>query len=505
MSFMGVDIGTSGCKAVAFDAGGNQLALAGREYPTLSPQHRWAELDPAGVIESCRDCIRETAFEVRSSDAVEALGISSQGEAFTIISAKGEYLINAMTSADARSRRQVEEFSDFFGKDRLYNITGHSPHTLFSLFKLLWIKENKPRLLQKADRIVCLGDLLTYELTGEYVISYSLAARTMLFDVNKLRWSASILEKSGLKAQMLSRPAPAYACAGTVRKETAEELGLGRDVVVAPGGHDQICGALGAGVTSGGSAAYSTGTVECITPVFDSLVLNSTMQESNLASYPYALDGLYTTVAFNPTGGSLLRWYRDNLGQWEIQQAERKGVDAYELILKEIPEEPTSLLVLPHFAPTGTPWFDPQGCGAILGLDLGTTRPQLVKAILEGVTYEMRLNAEALRRADIEIDQFRAVGGGAKSSKWMQIKADIMGRPVISMRVTETACAGAAMLAAKAKDTGKPLRQLAGDWARKGKTYRPRERFKKLYDERFKIYSKMYETLRPLKQEINLL
>ena len=171
MSYIGIDIGTTGCKGLVFGAGGEVLAGAYREYSLISPESGWYELDPVLVIDECRAVIGEVSAKVRDDDPVKAIGISSQGEAFTLLDGAGECLCNAMVSSDVRSHKQVEEFTCSFGHDKLYSITGHSGHTLFSVFKLIWLLENRGELVGRAKRFLCFGDLLCYRLTGKAVTS----------------------------------------------------------------------------------------------------------------------------------------------------------------------------------------------------------------------------------------------------------------------------------------------------------------------------------------------
>jgi xylulokinase len=304
---------------------------------------------------------------------------------------------------------------------------------------------------------------------------------------------------------MLSQPIEAGHVIGILTRRIADELGLNPNTRVVTGGHDQCCGALGVGVTGPDIAAYSIGTVECVTPVFEGCILNATMQQSNFATYPYTIEGLYTTVAFTTAGGSLLRWFRDTLGDYERQQAQLVGCDVYELLLKDVPPEPTSLFVLPHFVSTGTPYFDPSPLGAILGLSLTITKGELAKAILEGVTYEMKINFELLRKAGVNITQLRAFGGGAKSKVWMQIKADILNIPIATLAVSEAGCLGAAMLAAKACGGIDSLQECSLAWVKPVHVYEPQPARRQQYQERFEIYSHIYKNIKPLGARINKL
>ena len=206
---------------------------------------------------------------------------------------------------------------------------------------------------------------------------------------------------------------------------------------------------------------------------------------------------MYTTVAFSLTGGNILRWYRDQWGQDETRKAEKTGRDSYELLLEKIGKVPSPLLVLPYFTPTGTPYFDHDVYGAILGLKLTTTREDVLRGLLEGVAFEMRLNLEILARSGIHIDELRAIGGGAKSPSWTQLKADILNKPITTVRVTEAACFAAAMLACSSM-TEEPITSLVGRWVKTGEIIEPNRKNAKLYSERFKTYREIYPVLKKL-------
>lgn len=498
MSFMGVDIGMTGCKAIAFDVEGKVAASDYKEYPIISCSPGWAELDAKVVIDSCKKCIARVVSLVKSTDPVVSIAVSSQGEAFTVVDVKGDYLCNAMVSFDRRSQKQLSELTAQLSEEILYKITGHSPHTMFSLFKLAWMSENTPEVLEKADKIFCFEDLLGFELTGEAVIDFSLAARTMLFDIHKENWSQPILDKIGLKESLLPRPVPSGQIIGKIKRSLCQELGLSAETLVVAGGHDQPCGALGAGVIESHIASYATGTVECITPAFDKLLLNDTLRRSNLATYSHVVEGLYITLAFNLTGGNLLRWFRDKFGGEEVKEAGETEQDPYDLIMKQVAAEPTNIMVLPHFTATGTPYYDSNSAGAIIGLGLTSSRGQFIRALLEGVTYEMRLNIEILAAAGIEITELRTIGGGAKSDTWMQIKSDIIGLPVVSMQTSEAACLGAAMLGAIGCGELSSIEEVAKLWVKPKRTFEPCNKNIGLYNQRYDIYKDLYETIKPI-------
>ncbi|MHC4403331.1 MAG: FGGY-family carbohydrate kinase [Planctomycetota bacterium] len=496
MSYLGVDVGTGGAKAAAFDSQGRPLALAYREYPLLSEQPGWAELDSAEVLDACTEVIEEAARACRH-DPVRGLGISCQGEAFTPVGPGGEIMGGAMVSSDARAASIADQWSRQFGALRLYELTGHTAHPMFTLFKLLWLRDHRPKVWDSAERFYCFEELLHARLGLEPAISWPLAGRTMLFNVCAHQWEEEILSAIGLEASRLARTVPSGTVVDTIPASAADALGLPNDVLVVAGGHDQPCGALGAGVVRPGLAMYATGTVECITPAFDRPIFAEGLFRSNLCTYDHALQGMYTTVLFSLTGGNLLRWFRDEWGAAECQEARRTGADPFDLLIDRMASEPTGLVVLPYFTPSGTPYFDAHVPGAILGLRLTTTRAEVLRALLEGVAMEMRLNVDILEQAGLPVDQFRAIGGGAKSPALTQLKADVLGRPVTTLAVTEAGCLGAAMLACAAH-AGASLQDLVETWVQTTSVVEPDRRRAPVYSERFEAYKDVYPALKRL-------
>ncbi len=494
MNYLGVDIGTTGCKALAFDGEGRLLASAYREYPLHLTRDGGAELDSGLVMECCFQVIREAAAGA-GAGSVAALAVSSQGEAFTPLDSAGNPLHGAMVSSDTRSAAYIPQWLEEFGEDRLYRATGHTAHPMFTLFKLAWMRDQRPQVFAEARRFLCFEDLLGFRLGVDPAMGWPLAGRTMMFDVCRHAWDGEILERAGVREEQLARPLASGSVAGEVSDAAARDLGLRPGALVVTGGHDQTVGALGAGVTSPGVAMYATGTVECITAAMPGAVFSEDLRRANLCTYDHAAPGLYATIAFSLTGGNILKWFRDNFGQQEVLEAGRTGRDPYELLLEQAQDEPSSLMVLPYWTPSGTPYFDPDTPGAIVGLRLSTGRGELLRALLEGVALEMRLNLEILEGAECRVRELRAIGGGARSRFWNQLKADVTGRPVTRLDVTEAGCLGAAMLAASAH-SGTPVQELARTWVRTGETLEPDPEKAALYSERLEHYRRLYPTVK---------
>ncbi|CAN5501472.1 xylulokinase [soil metagenome] len=498
MSFLGLDVGTSGCKAVVFDRDGRPLACSFRDYAAVSPQPHWAELDSQKVGDACLEVIAEAASQC-PHDAVEGLAISSQGEAFTLLDAEGRLLANAMVSSDNRAIRQVHSCS--LDAAWLYEKTGHTPHPIFSLYKLLWLREERPAIWEKTARILCFEDYIHHRLGLDPAISFSLAARTMLFNVREECWDAEILAACGLSANQLSRPLPPGAEVGRLSGENCRRLHLASGAIVVAGGHDQVCAALGCGAVEPGIAALGSGTVECIAATFSKPILSPALRDANLCTYSHAAPGLFATLAYNLSGGNVLRWFRDEWGGQEVGAAAASGADVYDLLLALMPENPTALMVLPYFTGSGTPHFDNHTPAAILGLRLTTSRGEVLKAILEGLCFELKMNLRILESSGISVEELRITGGGAKTRRGIQIKADVFNRPVRIPEVTEAGCLGAAMLACATKGN-LDIQTLGARWVRCGEPISPDPGRARFYQERAALYEQTYFSLRTLSQKL---
>ncbi|MGI6456442.1 MAG: FGGY-family carbohydrate kinase [bacterium] len=495
MSLLGIDVGTTGCKAVAFNEEGKILATSYCEYPLHNPHPGWAELDSHQVWEDIKTCIAQTAAQTKD-DPVQALAVSCQGEAVTPVDANGDFLYNAIVSFDNRTEPYIKPWEERFGREHIFQVTGQPLASLFTALKLQWLHEHQPEVLKKASAILGFEDLVMYKMGIEPTTDYSLASRTMLFDLRRQDWDDQFLEFAGVRREQMPALKPSGTLMGTISDTMADELGLPRGVKVVTGGHDQPCQTLGAGVTEANVAAYGIGTVECIGPAFSDLLINDTMLKNNICCYYHACPGLYIALVYNFTGGSLFRWYRDILAGEENRRAMELGRDVYDVLTAEASEKPTDLFVLPHFTTTGVPHFDTRSRGVIAGLRLDTTKGEITRAILEGITYEMRQCVELLHQAGGEITMLRATGGGAKSSYWLQMKTDIMGIPIAVPSVSEAGCLGCAILAGSAIGTYSSIREAAENLARIETVFEPNEQFHRIYNERFEWYKDLYPSLK---------
>jgi xylulokinase len=488
---LGLDIGTTGCKASLFAQNGDLLARASREYAVDFPFPGWAEQDAERVWLLAQECIQQILAE-SGQRQVTAIGLSVQGEAVMPVNESGLALRPAILGMDTRTGEQNAWLVERFGSRRLFERTGMPVHTINTLPKLLWLKQHEPDLWRLASRFLLYEDFLINKMTDNAVISRCLASRTQLYDLTADHWSDEILAALELEPDRLAVIQPSGFPAGYMEVGLAKALGFSQPPLVTTGGHDQACGALGVGLVQPGLAVVSTGTAEVVEVTMSSPVINDVLYKGNISIYAHTVPGLYVSMTLNHSGGLLLRWFRDNFCQPEIEQAARTGHDAYDILLKNAPDSPTGILVLPHFSGSGTPTFDTLSKGAILGLTFATRKADLAKAILEGLTYELRINLDLLKNGGVEIKELRAIGGGAKSDLWLQLKADITGIPVLKPRVTEAASWGAAILGGVGAGVYPNPTQAVQATLQFEREFHPNPQSQAMYQKLFEQYQQVY-------------
>ena len=497
MRLIGLDIGTTGCKASIFDTDGTLLASASHEYAVDMPHPGWAEQDAEEVWRLAQEALRQAIAAV-GPQGIAALGLSVQGEAVMPVDEAGNALRPAILGMDTRTGEQNAWLRDRFGAKHLFQLTGMPIHTINTLPKLLWLKEHEPEIWARTHRFLLYEDFLIQKMTGQPAISRCLASRTQLYDLRQDGWSPEILGAIGLAPERLAPVKPSGTAVGRMRPGIAESLGLAEPPLVVTGGHDQACGALGVGLVRPGLAMVSTGTAEVVEVALPSPALNETLYQGNISCYTHVVPGLYLAMTLNHSGGLLLRWFRDTLCHVEVARAQSEGRDAYDLILAGASPDPSPLLLLPHFAGSGTPTFDTESKGAILGLTFSTSKADLAKAILEGLTFELRLNLDLLQAGGIAIDQLRAIGGGARSDLWLQLKADVTGVPVVAPAVTEAASWGAAMLAGVGAGRFADAQEAATSSVQLEKRFAPDQDRGAAYEARYNLYRQLYPAVAPI-------
>ncbi|WP_035172487.1 xylulokinase [Caldanaerobius polysaccharolyticus] len=492
-----LDIGTTACKAIVFDLEGRILAEQGKEYPIYQEKPTWAQQDPddwwGAAVSTVKGCIAS----LEDMPEIIAIGLSSQRETVVPIDREGNKLDDAILWMDRRAKGQAEELVDHYGRENLHRMTGMIPDSTFTATKLLWYKENRPEIIQKAYKFLQPKEYIAYKLTGECATDYSLASRTMMLDVKNRCWIKDIFDYIGVKEEQFPPIKYSDEVVGYVKDDVAPLMGIRSGIPVVVGGGDRQCEALGAGIF-GNRAMESTGTTTNVSMGTDVLV--DQVDERVIISC-HVLRGHWLIEQGMTTSGTINRWFRDNFCAMETSVAGEIGERDYALIDRELAMSSPGaggLVLLPFFMGAKSTRWNASARGALLGLTLNTKKRDIGRAILEGVAYEIRACLDILQSMGLSVDEIVAMGGGAKGALWNQIKADVCGRPIKVPAVTDAASLGAMILAGTgvgvfgdAKACSKRLNGIVKEYLPDGGNYR-------LYSKLYGIYNEIYKALEPI-------
>lgn len=481
MISLGIDIGGTGCKCVAFSDQGEQLALSYEEYPLAAGM---ANLPPEILMKSVFNAIRDCANQLPDKGEVTAITVSSFGESFVAIDEDGNALDDIRMYFGNSESAAFDALVEKVGSEKFMDICRILPDSSYSLAKMLYTKEIAPRPVWK---FLFIAGFLCYRLSGKAATDVSLACRSLLYDVKERCWSDELLGQANIRKDQLPEVVQPGTALGRILPEIAAGLGLPETTLVVIGTHDQIVNALGAGVQRAGDAVDTSGTCECVTPLFTEIPESPDFQRDNFACVPYLEGRGYVTYAYNISAGSVVKWYRDALA-YHLKQDERS---IYDVLNESAPTEPTDLMVLPFLQGMGgTPDVNPNMTGLIAGLTTQTRLPDIYRAILEGVTFEMRYNQERLAENGVTFQRLLACGGGARSKVWLQIKADILGCDIIPTQAEETGAMGSAILGLAAVLGVSPL-EIAPRFWKYGETIRPNNAHAEVYSRRYALYKQL--------------
>ena len=481
MISLGIDIGGTGCKCVAFSDAGVQLALSYEEYPLAAGT---VNLPPEILCRSVFHVIRACADKLSNKEDIAAITVSSFGESFVALDADGNPLDDIRMYFGNSESAAFDALVERVGAERFMDICRILPDSSYSLAKMLYTKEIAPRPVWK---FLFIAGFLCYRLSGKAATDVSLACRSLLYDVKERCWSDELLGQANIRKDQLPEVVQPGTALGRILPELAAGLGLPETTLVVIGTHDQIVNALGAGVHRAGDAVDTSGTCECVTPLFTEIPESPDFQRDNFACVPYLEGRGYVTYAYNISAGSVVKWYRDALA-YHLKQDERS---IYDVLNESAPTEPTDLMVLPFLQGMGgTPDVNPNMTGLIAGLTTQTRLPDIYRAILEGVTFEMRYNQERLAENGVTFQRLLACGGGTRSKVWLQIKADVLGCDIVPAQAEETGAMGSAILGLAAVLGVSPL-EIAPRFWKYGETIRPNNAHMEIYNRRYALYKQL--------------
>ena len=492
---LGIDIGTTGVKALLVNEEGEIAAAASVEYPLLTPRPNWAEQHPQtwweATVGATRGCLEKAQTETGKKIEVSAIGFSGQMHSSVFLGSRGEVLRPAILWCDQRTESQCREITEMVGSDRLVELTFNRALAGFTAPKILWLRENEPDVYSRVHRVLLPKDYIRYRMTGVFATEVSDASGTLLFQVAERRWSDEMLQALDIPREWLPECYESPEISGYVTKEAAEALGLAEGTPVVGGGGDQAAGAVGNGIVREGLASCVLGTSGVIfwysyKAVFDRL--------GRLHSFCHAVPGKWHLMGVTLAAGGSLRWFRDTLCQDEVREAKQRGIDPYEIIIEKaagVVPGAEGLLFLPYLAGERNPHADANARGAFLGLSLRHTKEHMARAVLEGVTMNLKDCIEVGKEMGVTATQMYLSGGGARSAHWRQIVADIFGIEVARIGVDEGPAYGAAILAAVGAGLFRSVEEAC--------TRLVRVVDARSFDtERAQVYQRLYELYHPL-------
>ena len=493
---IGADVGSQGMKTVLLDASGSVVASAYAAYDPRYPAPNWAEEQPADWEAALTATVQQVMQESGAQPPdVVALAMGSQVDGLVCVEEGGAVLRPAIIWLDRRATTQCDALEQYIRPSDLFHLTGANLDSSHVAPKMLWVRDNEPRIFERARYLLLPGSYMAYRLTGEAVVDYSNASSTLLLDVKQKSWSQRMLSITGLDEQRLGRVDGATSVIGPLTAEAAHRLGLTTNTLVAVGSGDEHAACVGAGVTSSSVVCDINGTAEPVcavatVPVFD----EGGLLETHCHADPHAW------LIENPgfvSGGSY-RWFLDALAPHERAGAERRGISAYDLLNGEAAQTPAAadgLIFLPCLSGAMTPTWNSDARGVFFGLSLAHGRGHMVRAILEGTAYGLKDNVDRMAEIGLNPQEIRAVAGGARGRLWLQIKADVTGKLVSVPRELETTALGAAMLAGVAGGLFADLREAASSAVGIASYVEPDPTHRQVYDDAYALYREVYDAL----------
>jgi xylulokinase len=439
VSLLGLDVGLSGCRALAVSVDGTVLADIGQGYESPADPEA-CESDVRSIWAAVAAVLREAAQRT-PSDPIAALAIASAGEAVVPLARDGGVLAGCLLDSAPGEQDVTRRLVADLGQDRLYDLTGQVSGRSHTLSRLAAFRHGQPEVYSSTWRFVLVGGLVAHLLGASTTCDYSLAGGTLCFDLHQKVWSREILAVSGLSSIKLPALAEAATPIGMISSRVAREFGLSPRVTVVLGGHDLTCLALGVGAAAHGMAALNLGSSVHVTPVFRATPLLSMMLREGLSVECHVVPDLLLADSYVRAGGAWLRWFSSEITPLEQREASRRGLSLYRMLLDEMPERPSPLLVRPPQDSHTT------RAGSIQGLTLETTRGELIKGMLEGVALQYAQVQHRLEGSGIGIDSYRATGGGSRTDSWVALYADVLGRRVERTATQQSTALGAAILA----------------------------------------------------------
>ncbi|MCX7049594.1 MAG: xylulokinase [Candidatus Sumerlaeota bacterium] len=495
---LGLDIGTSGTKALLIDAKGRIIASATQEYPLLSPKPGWAEQDPSDWWKATCATTKKVLAQSRVTPAdIKGVGLSGQMHGSVFMDKKGGVIRPALLWCDARTVAECAEINKRVGAQRFHQLISNPPLVGFTAPKIVWLKNHEPKKYAQVRHVVLPKDYVRYRLTGEILCEVSDAAGTVLFNVKKRQWCNEVLDALGIPREWMPETRESYDVCGTINAEAARLTGLKVGTPVVGGGADNTCGAIGSGVVVEGRVSASLGTSGVIFAPTNQLRVDKL---ERVHSFVHSTRHQWYLMGCMISAGMALRWYRDKVAMDEIALAKKEKRDVYDRFTEaasKIPAGAEGLWFLPYLQGERSPLNDPYARGCFIGLTFRHDRAHIVRAIIEGITFGMRSMLEVIKDLGTSVKEIRALGGGAKSPFWRQLMADIFGDEIAILQQEQGGAMGAAILAGVGAGIFGDFKETTDRFVKVARRLEPSKKLHAAYAERYEMFKELYQSLKP--------
>ena len=494
---LGIDIGTSSCKAAVFDKEGKVAASSTQEYPVSYPHTGWAEQNPddwwEGVSRAIRSLLENSGI---SPEEIVGIGVDGQSWSAVAVDSSGDVLCPTPIWMDTRSNDICQEVTARVGADRIFSIAGNPLQPMYTTPKVLWYERTMPEVYERIDRILQCNGFIVYRLTGAVTQDLSQGYGWHCFDMRNGVWDLEMAKELGIPAHFLPDIIPCDAVAGHVTAHAARQTGLLEGTPVVAGGLDACCGTLGVGVVQPGETQEQGGQAGGM-----SICMDQYHADPRLILGCHVVPGRWLLQGGTTGGGGAMRWFESEFcGEERLkkEQLQMSSLDQLNEAAAAVPAGSEGLVFLPYLSGERTPIWDPDARGVYYGIDFTKTKGHFARALMEGVAYALRHNLEVAESAGAGVEVLKAMGGSANSLLWTQIKADITGKK-IEVPSSDTATTwGACMLAGKGIGMFSSYEEAVRSTIRTQRVHEPDSSDEKAYEKGYRTYRALYENLKEL-------
>ena len=492
--FIGLDIGTSGVKALLIDEQGKIHSSATVEYPLYTPFPLWSEQEPEdwwkASVKVLQILVQQAGI---SAKEIRAIGLTGQMHGSVFLDNKYQVIRRALLWNDQRTALECQQITEAVGYDKLISITGNPALTGFQAPKILWLRNNEPASYARIAKVLLPKDFIRFKLTGDFASDCSDAAGTLLLDLKRRDWSMEVLNLLDIPAVWLPKVYEGSQVTGRLMPEIADLTGLPAGILVVAGGGDNAAAAVGTGIVRSGLVSSSIGTSGVIFAHSDALIFDG---KGRLHTFCHAVPGKNHLMGVTLSAGNSFRWLRDTFRNASATNG-TGGLDYGRLTSLAATVSPGSegLIFLPYLSGERAPHLDPFATGAFVGLTSRHTLAHMARAVMEGVVFSLLDSLEIMRKMGVPIQQVRAIGGGGKSELWCQMQADIFGCEVVNLEVEEGPAYGAALLGLAADQDGDMVSAISERCVKTRDSKMPLSKNVDIYQNYYGIYTQLYQNL----------